>query len=136
MPTAEAVGFDVMEGVLNAGCTRDEVDPDFATGVDDFVSAYESKYGTEPRSGHSLNNYVGAKVILEALDTVSGFSPDTVREALMSVDIPSGETATGYGVKFADNGQNDAAFMMGMQWRDGELITVYPPEAAVSDLQL
>lgn len=136
MPTAEAVGFDVIEGVLNADFTQYEVDPDFATGVDDFVSAYESKYGTEPRSGHSLNNYVGAKVILEALDTVSGFSPDTVREALMSVDIPSGETATGYGVKFADNGQNDAAFMMGMQWRDGELITVYPPEAAVSDLQL
>jgi branched-chain amino acid transport system substrate-binding protein len=136
MPTAEAVGFDVIEGVLNVDFTQYEVDPDFATGVDDFVSAYESKYGTEPRSGHSLNNYVGAKVILEALDTVSGFSPDAVREALMSVDIPSGETATGYGVKFADNGQNDAAFMMGMQWRDGELITVYPSEAAVSDLQL
>lgn len=136
VPTAEAVGVDVIEGVLNADFTQYAVNDGFAVGVEDFVEAYRAKYGSDPRSGHSLNNYAGAKVILEALDNVDGFSPETIREALMAVDIPAGTTAVGYGVKFAENGQNDAAFMMGMQWRDGELITVYPPDAAVADLEL
>lgn len=136
VPTAEAVGFDVIEGVLNADFTQYAVNEGFAVGVDEFVEAYRAKYGSDPRSGHSLNNYAGAKVVLEALDQVEGFTPDTIREALMAVDIPAGTTAVGYGAKFAENGQNDAAFMMGMQWRDGELITVYPPDAAVADLEL
>lgn len=136
MPTAEAVGFDVIEGVLNADFTQYLVNDGFAVGVTEFVEAYRAKYGSDPRSGHSLNNYAGAKVILEALDQVEGFTPDTIREALMAVEIPAGTTSVGYGVKFADNGQNDAAFMMGMQWRDGELITVYPPDAAIADLEL
>ena len=135
VPTAEAVGFDVIEGVLNADFTQYAVNADFATGVNDFVEAYREKYGSDPRSGHSLNNYVGAKVILEALDEGNGFSPEAIAEALSAVDVPAGETAVGYGVKFAENGQNDAAFMMGMQWRDGALVTVYPPEAAVADLE-
>ncbi len=136
MPTAEAVGFDVIEGVLNADFTQYLVNDGFAVGVNEFVEAYRAKYGSDPRSGHSLNNYAGAKVILEALDQVEGFTPDTIREALMAVEIPAGTTSVGYGVKFADNGQNDAAFMMGMQWRDGQLITVYPPDAAIADLEL
>jgi branched-chain amino acid transport system substrate-binding protein len=135
VPTAEAVGFDVIEGVLNADFTQYAVNADFATGVNDFVEAYQEKYDSDPRSGHSLNNYVGAKVILEALDEGNGFSPEAIAEALSAVDVPAGETAVGYGVKFAENGQNDAAFMMGMQWRDGALVTVYPPEAAVADLE-
>lgn len=136
MPTAEAVGFDVIEGVLNADFTQYLVNDGFAVGVNEFVEAYRAKYGSDPRSGHSLNNYAGAKVILEALDQVEGFTPETIRDALMAVEIPAGSTSVGYGVKFADNGQNDAAFMMGMQWRDGELITVYPPDAAIADLEL
>lgn len=136
MPTAEAVGFDVIEGVLNADFTQYLVNDGFAVGVNEFVEAYRAKYGSDPRSGHSLNNYAGAKVVLEALDQVEGFTPDTIREALMAVEIPAGTTSVGYGVKFADNGQNDAAFMMGMQWRDGQLITVYPPDAAIADLEL
>lgn len=136
MPTAEAVGFDVIEGVLNADFTQYLVNDGFAVGVNEFVEAYRAKYGSDPRSGHSLNNYAGAKVVLEALDQVEGFTPDTIREALMAVEIPAGTTSVGYGVKFADNGQNDAAFMMGMQWRDGQLITVYPPDAATADLEL
>lgn len=136
MPTAEAVGFDVIEGVLNADFTQYLVNDGFAVGVNEFVEAYRAKYGSDPRSGHSLNNYAGAKVVLEALDQVEGFTPDSIREALMAVEIPAGTTSVGYGVKFADNGQNDAAFMMGMQWRDGQLITVYPPDAAIADLEL
>ncbi|MFN3614040.1 MAG: ABC transporter substrate-binding protein [Rubrimonas sp.] len=135
-PTADAVGHDVIEGVLNADFTQYLVNTDFTPGLEAFVAAYQAKYGSDPRSGHSLNNYVGAKAILQALDRADGFSPDAIRAAVSAIDIPVGETAAGYGVKFGENNQNERAAMMGLQWRDGRLVTVYPPEAAAVDIAI
>lgn len=95
------------------------------------MQAYQNKYGSAPRSGHSLNNYVGAKVILEALGKASDFEPDTIVETVKSIDIEPGVTAAGYGFKFGENNQNERAEMTGMQWQNGELVTVYPDSAAI-----
>ena len=77
-----------------------------------------------------------APVFADAIDDADGFGPDEIREAVDAIDIPMGETAAGYGVKFGENNQNTRAKMMGMQWQDGELVTVFPEEAAVSELKL
>lgn len=135
-PTAEAVGEDVIEGVLDADFTQYNVNPEFAPGVQEFVEDYKAKYDSAPRSGHSLNNYAGAMALLHAIDDADGFGPDEIRDAVDAIDIPMGETAAGYGVKFGENNQNTRAKMMGMQWQDGELVTVFPEEAAVSELKL
>lgn len=135
-PTAEAVGPDVIDGVLDVDFTQFEVNPKFAPGVKDFVKAYKAKYNSEPRSGHSLNNYAGAMAILHALDKADGFGPDEILDAVASIDIPAGETAAGYGVKFGENNQNVRAQMMGLQWQDGKLVTVFPKDAAVTELKL
>ncbi|PZX17150.1 branched-chain amino acid transport system substrate-binding protein [Palleronia aestuarii] len=136
VPTAEAVGTDVIEGVFDVDFTQYTVDPSYAPGMEDFVATYREKYGEEPRSGHSLNNYVGAMAIFGALDEADGFEPDTILAAVEAVDIPEGETAAGYGVKFGDQNQNERAKMMGMQWQDGRLVTVYPEEAATSEMKI
>ena len=49
----------------------------------------------------------------------------------MALDIPAGATATGWGVKFDDNGQNVRAKPLITQWREGKLVTVWPEEAAL-----
>ena len=134
MPTAEAVGFDVIEGVLNADFTQYAINTDYTPGLEAFVDAYRAKYGGDPRSGHSLNNYVGAKALLQAIDKGDGFEPDAILAAVNAIDIPQGETAAGYGVKFGAGNQNERAFMMGMQWQGGKLVTVYPEGAAVADM--
>jgi branched-chain amino acid transport system substrate-binding protein len=54
----------------------------------------------------------------------------------MKVDVPVGATATGWGVKFDEQGQNTRVAPFLMQWQGGELVTVYPPEAAVAKLKL
>ncbi|ENR01394.1 hypothetical protein H721_02421 [Brucella ovis IntaBari-2006-46-332] len=41
----------------------------------------------------------------------------------------------GYGVKFGKNNQNERATMMGMQWQDGKLVTVYPENAAIAKMR-
>lgn len=134
-PTADAVGHDVIEGVYDVDFTQFEVNQDATPGLDKFVEAYRAKYGTEPRSGHSLNNYVGAKVVLEAMNKGEGFEPDQIVAAVKAIDVADGSTAAGYGVKFGENNQNERATMMGMQWQDGKLVTVYPESAAVAEMR-
>lgn len=136
VPTAEAVGFDLIDGVLNADFTQYNVNTEFTPGLEEFVEAYREKYGSDPRSGHSLNNYVGAKVILQAIDKADGFSPEAIAAAVEAIDIPEGTTAAGYGVKFDETNQNERASMMGLQWQDGELVTVYPDDAAVAPMRI
>ncbi|KAA5606611.1 ABC transporter substrate-binding protein [Roseospira marina] len=136
MPTAEAVGTDLIEGVLDADFTQYAVNTDFTPGLEDFVAAYRDKYGSDPRSGHSLNNYVGAMAILQALDEADGLDPDAILKAVNAIDIENGTTAAGYGIKFGDGNQNERAFMMGMQWQGGKLVTVYPDDAAVAEMAI
>lgn len=134
-PTADAVGHDVIDGVLDVDFTQYLVNTKATPGLDAFVEAYKAKYGSAPRSGHSLNNYVGAKALLEAIDKAKGFEPDTIVEAVKAMDIRDGATAAGYGIKFGENNQNERASMMGMQWQGGKLVTVYPDAAATAPIQ-
>ncbi len=134
--TMQAVGQDVIDGALNIDFTQYAINPQAAPGIEDFVAAYRAKYGMEPRSGHSLGNYVGARVFLDAIAAARSFSADDIRAAVAAVDVPDGQTAEGWGVKFGADGQNERARMMGMQWQDGRLVTVFPPEAAVAPLWL
>jgi len=134
-PTADAVGHDVIDGVYDVDFTQYKINEDFAPGINDFVSAYEEKYGQAPRSGHSLMNYVGALEILRSIDSGSGFSAEEIKEAVLKTDVPIGDTAAGIGIKFGENNQNERARMMGMQWQDGDLVTVYPEEASVADMR-
>lgn len=134
-PTADAVGHGVIEGVLDTDFTQFLVNTKYTPGIEGFVEAYKKKYNGNPRSGHSLNNYVGAKLILQELNKAKGFTPDTITKAMKNLDVKAGTTAVGYGFKFGTNNQNERAAMMGMQWQNGKLVTVYPDEAAVSPMQ-
>ncbi|MCX8996945.1 ABC transporter substrate-binding protein [Rhizobiaceae bacterium BDR2-2] len=134
--TADAVGHDKIEGVLDVDFTQYLVNTSATPGLEEFVEAYRKKYGIFPRSGHSLTNYMGSKAILEAINGAEGFEPDTIVEAVKAIDIPDGTTSTGYGLKFGENNQNERASMMGMQWQDGKLVTVYPDAAATAPMKL
>ncbi|WP_419899380.1 ABC transporter substrate-binding protein [Roseomonas sp. USHLN139] len=134
--TMQAVGQDVIDGALNIDFTQFAINPAAAPGIEAFVAAYRARYNMEPRSGHSLGNYVGAKVFLDAIAAAKSFSADDIRAAVAAVDVPDGQTAEGWGVKFGPDGQNERAKMMGMQWQDGRLVTVFPPNAAVAEMRL
>lgn len=135
-PTAEAVGHDVIDSVYDVDFTQYNIDPEFAPGIEDFVASYEEKYEESPRSGHSLMNYAGALELLRAIDAGSGFSADEIKEAVLAMDVPVGGTAAGIGIKIGENNQNERASMMGMQWQDGELVTVYPKSASIAEMRI
>ena len=57
------------------------------------------------------------------------------KEVIVSTDLPPGATATGWGAKFDEKGQNTRAKPMLMQWQGGAQVTVSPEAAAVGKLR-
>lgn len=133
--TMNAVGAGNMEGALNVDFTQYKTNTKAAPGLDAFVAKYKAKYGTEPRSGHSLANYMGSKVFFDAMAAAKDLSGPAIREAIMKVDIATGTTPTGWGAKFNEQGQNTRVAPFIMQWQGGELVTVFPADAAVTKMK-
>ena len=102
--TAQAVGAKNIEGALDVDFTQYGTNPKAAPGIEEFVKKYKAKYGTAPRSGHSLANYFGAKEIFSALNKAPSMDKDAIRTQVMNMDVPMGTTATGWGVKFGPDG--------------------------------
>lgn len=132
--TARALG-PAFNGVMNVDFTQFAVNERFAPGVSAFVELYKRRYGSEPRSGHSLANYFGAKVFLDAVQRAGATEKDRIRTAVLATDIAEGTTATGWGVRFDERGQNTRAKPFLLQWQDGNQVTVFPQEAAVAQLR-
>jgi branched-chain amino acid transport system substrate-binding protein len=132
----EALG-DKVEGVLNVDFTQYEVNSAFTPGLKEFVALYKETFKEDPKSGHSLANYMGTKVLFDIIAKTKGsVEADAFRKAALSMDVPEGATSTGWGVKFGENGQNLRADPLIMQWRSGKLVTVWPKAAALMDAVL
>ncbi|RKP51888.1 ABC transporter substrate-binding protein [Pararobbsia silviterrae] len=129
--TAKAIG-PAMNGTFDIDFPQTSMNDKGAPGLSAFVAAYEKKYGNAPRSGHSLAAYVGVKAFLDILANAHSTDKDKVRAAVLAYQKPEGSTATGWGFKFADNGQNELATTNVMQWQDGKLVTIYPDALATA----
>ena len=132
--TARAVG-PAFDGVMNVDFTQFAVNEQYAPGVSAFVELYKRRYGSDPRSGHSLANYFGARVYLDAVQRAGGTDKDRIRTAVMATDIAEGTTPTGWGVRFDERGQNTRVRPFLLQWQGGRQVTVYPAQAAVAQLR-
>ncbi|ROZ58051.1 ABC transporter substrate-binding protein, partial [Ramlibacter sp. WS9] len=129
--TAQALGA-AMDGAFNVDFPQVTMAEAGAPGLKSFVAEYQKRYGSAPRSGHSLVNYVGAKGFLDALANAKSTDKDKIREAVLAYKKPLGSTAAGWGFHFTDNGQNQLATSNLMQWQGGKLVTVYPENVATA----
>lgn len=134
--TMLAIGAENMEGTLDVDFTQYATNPKAAPGLEEFKAKYKAKYAMEPRSGHSLANYMGAKVFFDAIAAAKSTDADKVRAQVLKVDIPAGQTPTGWGAKFSEQGQNTRAQPFLMQWQGGNLVTVFPEAAAVAKMKV
>ena len=106
-----------------------------APGAAPFAEAYRRRYGSAPRSGHSLACYAGARLALEAMQAAGGAERERLRAALLALDLPAGALANGWGARFDEKGQNTRAQPLLQQWQGGRLLTIGPAEAAVAALR-
>jgi branched-chain amino acid transport system substrate-binding protein len=133
---AEALG-GASDGVFNVDFTQYEVNTKFTPGLAEFVQAYRKNFNSEPRSGHSLANFMGANVLFDILEKTRGdLDPGKLRNAALAYEAAPGTTATGWGVKFGADGQNTLTEPFVMQWRKKKLVTVWPERAAVTKAEL
>ncbi|WP_149540343.1 ABC transporter substrate-binding protein [Siccirubricoccus phaeus] len=132
--TARAIGPE-FEGTMNVDFTQFAVNERAAPGAAAFAELYQRRYGSEPRSGHSLANFAGARIAFEAMQRAGSLDKDRLRTALLSSDIAEGSTPSGWGARFDEKGQNQRARPSLLQWQGGRLVTVAPAEAAVAALQ-
>lgn len=130
--TYKALGPD-LNGAFNVDFPQYITNEKGAPGLSQFVETYKAKYGIEPRSGHSLVNYVGAHAFLDSIENAGSTDSEKIREAILAYKKPVGSTASGWGFEFGEDGQNKLATTTLMQWQDGKLVTVWPEEAAMAE---
>jgi len=131
----EALGADA-DGVFDVDFPQYLINREFTPGIEDFLKVYKEKYGTEPRSGHSLAHFMGTNVLLDILDQVGEVNPEKIREATLNYRLEPGKSATGWGVEFDPNtGQNLLGQPYVHEWINGKLMAVWPKAAAVEEVQ-
>jgi branched-chain amino acid transport system substrate-binding protein len=95
----------------------------------DFREAVQKKTGSHPLGGHQLAG-AGLWLLKIVLDKAQSDDLEKFRAAVMALDLPVGSMINGWGVKFADTGQNanDRVQHYMLQWQGGQLVTVWPEE--------
>jgi branched-chain amino acid transport system substrate-binding protein len=128
---ARAIG-PAFEGVMAVDVPQFGVNDAFAPGAAAFAESYKRRFGADPRSGHSLSNYVGALACLDAMQRAGGTDRERLRAAMLATDLADGGTANGWGMRFDERGQNTRARPLLMQWQGGRQVTIFPADAAVT----
>ena len=95
----------------------------------EFREAVQKRTGSYPLGGHQLAGG-GLWLLKIVLDRARTDDPDKFRAAVMALDLPVGSMINGWGVKFAEDGQNSNARVQHymLQWQNGQLVTVWPEE--------
>ncbi len=95
----------------------------------DFSEAIKKKTGDEPLASHRLAG-AGLWLLKVVLDQARTDELEKFRAAVLAIDMPVGSTLNGWGVKFAENGQNanERVQHYMLQWQNGRLMTVWPEE--------
>ncbi len=114
--TARSIGAD-FTGTMSADFTPFAVNEGIAPGARAFAEAYLRRYGAEPRSGHGLACFTGARIFLDALHRAGNAERERIRAALLATDIAKGSTACGWGARFDERGQNLRARPVLCQWQ-------------------
>ncbi|MFP5105651.1 ABC transporter substrate-binding protein [Neobacillus sp. C211] len=124
-------------GIFDIDFPQYQINRDVTPGIEQFIKLYKEKYGQEPRSGHSLTNYMGMKVVLDTMDKVGEVDPDKLKEEALKYTTKVGSTVTGWGVEFdKKSGQNKLSQPYVHEWINGELKTVWPENVAVEEPQI
>ncbi|MGG1660686.1 ABC transporter substrate-binding protein [Brevibacillus sp. NRS-1366] len=130
----KSVGKDA-EGIFSLDFPQYKINTQFTPGLEDFQKLYKETYGEEPRSGHSLANFVSANALLDVLDKAGEVDPDKLRDEIIKLNVEPGKTANGWGMHFdSSNGQNILGTPYVHQWQNGELVGVWPKEIAVKEM--
>lgn len=134
--TLQSLGAASIEGVLVVSYPRTDIDERFGPGAKAFLAAYRAKYRSDPIASQCMNAYVGIQILFDAIRAAGSLDVAKIRAAAAAMDKPAGSYATGYGVKFDKNFQNQRGSPVTAQWQVGKMVTVFPKSAAAEGATL
>ena len=135
-PEFADLGPKAADGALAVSFTNPMMKPDVAPGLVEYKDEYIKRFGHPPLT-HALAAYAGALAYLETIEKAGSLDVEKIREELAKVEIPEGQTAAYWGMKFDDTHQNVLAKRCVVaQWKKGEYVVVWPEEFATQKLEL
>jgi len=103
--------------------------------VNDAAQKVNAEY--KKRTGEFIFEYAGGLVaqtymLVDAMERAKSADPVKVRDALAQLDVSSGYAAMAPGgkVKFGPDGKNVYGHPVGVQWQNGDLVSVFPNDDA------
>jgi branched-chain amino acid transport system substrate-binding protein len=90
---------------------------------------YRKRFG-EDMTGDDSRAFTGAYLLADAINRAGSTTPDALRQALATTDMPASEIIMPWGgIKFDAKGQNEKASAMVVQIQKGHYETVWPEAA-------
>jgi branched-chain amino acid transport system substrate-binding protein len=135
-------GDGVMAGGIPSEISVGRLSPQQKKDATEFVNRYKKLRSGEYPNPTSFVGFAGAWILYKfILPKAGSLDPEKLREAALSLNIPSGKGVLNWGIKFArpeekNAGQNVYASASINQWQDGELKLIYPKEIASAEPRL
>jgi branched-chain amino acid transport system substrate-binding protein len=91
------------------------------------------------RSGKDFNDltsreFTGLLLLADAIDRAKSTDGEKIRAALAATDLPGERTIMPWKrIKFDENGQNNDADPVLLQWTGGRFVTIFPAQAAIAE---
>jgi branched-chain amino acid transport system substrate-binding protein len=91
------------------------------------------------RSGKDFNDltsreFMGLLLLADAIDRAKSIDGEKIRAALAATDLPGERTIMPWKrIKFDENGQNNDADPVLLQWTGGRFVTIFPAQAAIAE---
>lgn len=104
-------------------------------GVAEASRAYRAKFDAPFMPMEAGESWVDVHLLAAAFEGTASCDPEQVREYLAETEFSEGPQSAmpGGKIKFAENGLNEYAEPIVVQWQDGELVTVYPEKYATAE---
>ena len=120
---AKALG-QFADGVLSVNTSNYDLDPERA-------KLYRERFDY-PMVHDAIEHAALIEVLAQALEKAGSTKPESLRETLLSTRFEGGwvKAMPGSAIKFDKNGQNTVAVPIMIQWKAGEMVTVWPKEYA------
>ena len=134
--TLQAVGAQYLEGVLIGSYPRWDVQESYAPGAAKYLATYRATYHRDPFAPQGMTAYVGAQMLFDTIRAAGSTDMEKLRAAAAALDKPLHSYATGWGVKFDENMQNQRTTPALVQWQSGKAVTVYPEAAILAGVAL
>ena len=139
---AQAAGFseqalyDAVGKQIEGAITRGSFSLDLAAKrpVVGTINAMFKAKANKDLNDNTSREFMALLVLADAIDRAKATDGKKIRDALAQTDIPGERTIMPWKrVRFDENGQNQEADPVLLQWVGGKFVTVYPPQAAVAE---